>query len=425
MSDSSGFQTSLWAATAPDAPQTERFIGEVQTDVLIIGGGFTGCSTALHLAKKNVDVIVLEGAEVGFGGSGRNIGLVNAGLWLNPSVVVERLPKPFGDRIIAGLGQAPAIVRQIASDYGIQCDIGSKGVMKAAHSRAAMKDIEKLVAEWHRLGEPVEVLSKSDMASALGTSRVEGGLIDHRTFTIQPLAYARGLAAAALKEGARIYTSSRVVSLQQHESRWIARTAEGHVVADKVLVSTGAYSSELIPDMVDSFVPAGCFALATKELPDEMRAGVLPGQSAFFDSRPAMHFARYDRTNRLIVGTLGWLPASGDAVSWGKKVLKGYFPQLGNVAFDFAWTGNIDFTDNHLPWLSRPAPGLYAIGGFNGRGIGPGTYWGQILADWLTTLPDAELPLPVGPIKRVRFKKAKQAFYSTAFWAARTKERLL
>ena len=425
MSDCSGLQTSLWAATAPQAPATEKLVEHMKTDVLIVGGGFTGCSTALHLARKNVEVILLESAEIGFGGSGRNIGLVNAGLWLDPEVVLRRLPAPYGERILAGLGAAPALVKEIADRHGISCSPGGRGVMKMAHSPAASKAVAGLVRQWRDRGAPVEFVPKQQLDEALGTRRSCGGLADHRTFTIQPLGYARGLAAAAQAAGARIHTESRVSSLTQSEARWTATTAEGSVSAERVVVCTGAYSTDLIPGLASAFTPAGCFALATRPLPKRLRSQILPDGAAFFDSRPAMHFARYDDTHRLIIGTLGWLPPHKAAVGWGLKVLGHYFPQLSDVAFDFAWTGNIDFTDDHIPWISRPAPGLHAIGGFNGRGIGPGTFWGAVLAEWLTGLPDEDLPLPVRPIRPIPFNRAKKAFYSSTFWTARTQMRHL
>lgn len=377
MVDTSGRQTSLWAATEPIAPDTDALHALKHIEVLITDDGFTGCYAALHLTKNYVGTIVLDRAQVDFGGSGQNIGLVNAGLWLSPSVVVSRLQKPYAERTLGGLGTAPELVRDVANEYDISCDI-SRGVMKAAHSRAAMKDVTNLVDEWQQRGQSVDLMTTEQMSAALA-SRGEEGMFDNRTFTIQPPAFARGLAAAAIAEGAVIHTSSWGVALEKHSTQWGARNAEGDVTADKVIVCTGAYSSGLIPGMEQSFVAAGCVEIATRPLSVKEMETVLPGQAAFFDSRPAMHFARYDRTNRLIARTSGWLPPDCETMQWTRKFLKPYLPQLGSIEFDFAWPGNIDFTDDHLPWVSRPEQGLYAIGGFMGRGIGPRTFWSKAL----------------------------------------------
>lgn len=418
--DTSGLQTSLWGATAPPAPPTGKLLGSHRAEVLVVGGGFTGCSTALHLAKAGTDVIVLEGSEIGFGASGRNVGMVNAAPSLPPSEVLRRLPAPFGERLLDGLASSPALVRSLVAEHGIECGIGARGIVKIAHSRAGLSGIRELVAQWRARGAAIDLLTAEEIAQTTGRAHSFGGMIDHRNFILQPLGYVRGLAAAAIAAGARIFTESRVIGLSRVGAAWVARTALGSVSAEKVLVCTGAYSTDLIPGMVSSYTPIGCFLVATTPLSEDMRRFALPERDiSFIDSQRALHSARYDDSQRLIVGALGWLPGGRSAESWARRTLRGFFPKLPDVQFDFAWTGNIDLTDDHLPWLARPQANLFAIGGFNGRGIGAGTYWGGVLSAWLRGLPDDELPLPVGPMPRIRFRRLKQTFYSNAFRAAR------
>lgn len=409
---------SLWMATALPAPPSDKLSGSHRTAVLIVGGGFTGCSTALHLAKAGTDVLVLEGSEIGFGASGRNVGMVNAALSLTPREVLDRLPAPFGERLLQGLATSPALVRALAFEHGIDCDIGGRGIVKVAHSRAGLRTIRETVTQWKARGAPVDLLTSDEIAQATGRTNSFGGMIDHRNFILQPLSYVRGLCTAAIAAGARIFTQSRVLELSRVGADWVARTPSGSVIAEKVLICTGAYSTDLIPGMVKSFTPVGCFLLATRPLGEELRGFALPHREiSFIDSQHPLHFARYDSTYRLIVGTLGCLPEGSFAAGWARKTLRDFFPKLPAVQLDFAWAGNIDVTDDHLPWLSRPQANLYAIGGFNGRGIGAGTYWGRVLCAWLRGMPDEELPLPVKPIPHVRFRRVKQALYSNAFRA--------
>jgi glycine/D-amino acid oxidase-like deaminating enzyme len=164
--DKSGLQTSLWAATAPPAPPTAKLVGSHRAAVLIIGGGFTGCSTALYLAKAGTDVVVLEGSEIGFGASGRNVGMVNAALSLNPKGILRRLPAPFGERLLDGLAASPALVRALAAEHEIDCNIGGRGIVKVAHSRAGMRGVRETVAQWQARGSPIDLLSKEEMTRA-------------------------------------------------------------------------------------------------------------------------------------------------------------------------------------------------------------------------------------------------------------------
>lgn len=418
--DTSGLQTSLWGATARPAPPTAKLLGSHRTAVLIVGGGFTGCSTALHLAKAGTDVIVLEGSEIGFGASGRNVGMVNAAPSLLPAEVLRRLPAPFGERLLNGLATSPALVRSLVAEHDIECSIGGRGIVKVAHSRAGLSGIREMVAQWRARGAAIDLLTPEEIAQVTGRKHSFGGMIDHRNFILQPLSYVRGLGAAAIAAGARIFTESRVVGLSRVGAHWMARTALGTVIAEKVLVCTGAYSTDLIPGLVSSFTPVGCFLLATTPLREDIRRCALPDRDiSFIDSQRALHFARCDDSQRLIVGALGWLPEARSAEGWARRTLRDFFPQLPDVQFDFAWTGNIDLTDDHLPWLARPQPNLHAIGGFNGRGIGAGTYLGGVLSAWLRGLPDDELPLPVKLMPRIRFRRIKQTFYSNAFKATR------
>jgi glycine/D-amino acid oxidase-like deaminating enzyme len=146
---------------------------------------------------------------------------------------------------------------------------------------------------------------------------------------------------------------------------------------------------------------------------------------ALWDTSPSLLTLRYDRDYRLLVGNLGWLPSARSGHRWAMSVLHSAFPQVGNVRSTHGWSGTLDFTDDHMPWLARPMPNVYMVGGFNGRGIGPGAYWGGILADWAMGLPDADLPVPVTGPPDIRFRSAKRHVFSTAFRISRKTSQLL
>jgi glycine/D-amino acid oxidase-like deaminating enzyme len=424
MSLDTSLQESIWAKTAAPV-HFPIFDGKSRAQVAIVGGGYTGCVAALKLAERGVDVVLLEGREIGWGGSGRNSGLVNAGLWLNPSDIAGHFGEVYGDRLIRGLANTPSMVRELIERHSIDCDAGRPGMVKAAHTNSALSKIGETARQWKSLGAAVDLLDADGIAKLTGTRHYPGGLLDHRSFTIEPLAYARGLAKAASKAGARLFVESPVHTLEPLSQGIRVGTNRGDVAADRVIVATGAYDSKLVRGMERGFVPLGYFLFATEPLTANLREVVLPGKMALWDTSPSLLTLRYDRDYRLLVGNLGWLPSARSGHRWAMSVLHSAFPQVGNVRFTHGWSGTLDFTDDHMPWLARPMPNVYMVGGFNGRGIGPGAYWGGILADWAMGLPDADLPVPVTGPPDIRFRSAKRHVFSTAFRISRKTSQLL
>jgi len=410
-------QDSLWYASAPPAPAAPPLAGAVRADVAIIGGGFTGCSAALHLAQAGARVVLLEADEIGFGGSGRNAGLVNAGLWLDPDEVERRVGPEHGARLVAALGDAPKLVFALIERYAIACDLRRHGVMRVAHSAGALAGLKEHAAQWLRRGvAAIEVLERAATEAALGSPRYCGAIIDHRSATIQPLGYVRGLAGAALTEGAALHGGTRALAIERAGSAWCVRTARGAVSADHVIVATNAYSDELWPGLRQSTIPIGCFMFATEPLGPNRARLVLPAERAVYDTQRAMYFARLDRDRRLILGSLGYptgRPAGG--VAWPRRVLARLFPQLGEVGWDYHWSGTIGFTPDHIPRLHEPAPGVLVALGYNGRGIAPGTFLGSTLAKRALGLAAGDLPLPVTPVRPIALRALRQRFYQTAF----------
>jgi glycine/D-amino acid oxidase-like deaminating enzyme len=424
MAYNSNLHDSLWANNAPpiNLPSLQH---RTRGQVVVIGGGYTGCVAALKLADRGIDVVLLEAKEIGWGGSGRNSGLVNAGLWLDPSAVEDHLGEAYGQRLVKGLSNTPAMVRELIERHEIDCDVSRSGIVKAAHRPAALGKIEETVRQWQSLSAPVELLSSTEISRLTGTAAYPGGLLDHRSFTIEPLAYARGLAQAATMAGARLFVESPVCKIEPTANGVRVTTNRAEVVADRAIVATGAYDDQLIKGMQRAFVPLSYFLFATEPLSENLRQAVLPGKIAIWDTSPSLLTLRYDRHFRLLVGNLGWLPSAPKGHKWALSVVKSTFPQIGDIRFTHGWSGMIDFTNDHIPWLARPMPNVHMVGGFNGRGIGPGAYWGAILADWVAGMPDDSLPVPVNGPPAVRLRSIKQYFYSTAFQVSRVTDYLL
>ena len=322
----------LWEITAPPAPPTSPLKGEVRADVAIVGCGYTGLSTALHLAEAGAKVVALEAVEIGFGGAGRNVGLVNAGMWLAPDEIVKRLGSDYGERLLNLLGGGPAEVYAMVEKHGVDCELVRNGTLHCAIGRSGLAKIEERARQWSARGAPVKVLSREETARRIGVDIYAGSLLDSRAGTIQPLAYARGLAQAAIAAGAAIHTLSPVRSAERAGKLWRLTAGEGTVAADWVVVATDAYAEgSPWPQGKREQVRVPYFNFATRPLAPELAASILPGREGCWDTRLIMNSFRFDRAGRLLFGSIGALRLAGLKVhrAWAARAVRKTFPQIG------------------------------------------------------------------------------------------------
>jgi glycine/D-amino acid oxidase-like deaminating enzyme len=405
----------LWEITAPPAPPTSPLRAEVRADVAIIGCGYTGLSAALHLAEAGARVVALEAVEIGFGGAGRNVGLVNAGMWLAPDEIVARLGADYGERLLQLLGDGPSEVEALVNKHGVECEFVRNGTLHCAVGRSGLAKIEERQAQWSARGAPVKILSREETARRIGVDIYAGSLLDLRAGTIQPLAYARGLAHAALAAGAAIHTRSAVRSAERVGKVWRLKTDGGNVAADWIVVATDAYAEGgLWLEGKREQIRVPYFNFATRPLAPEFAASILPGREGCWDTRMIMNSFRFDHAGRLLFGSIGALRFAGLEVhrAWAKRALNKTFPQIGEVEFEAQWYGMMGMTSNALPRFHRLGPNVVSFCGYNGRGIGTGTVFGRLLADHvLGRLKEKDLPLPVTEPDAPALPAIKEAYY--------------
>jgi len=406
----------LWERTAAAAPATSPLQGKATADVVIVGGGFTGLSTALHLAESGAKVTVLEAVEIGYGASGRNVGLVNAGMWVMPADILAELGAVHGERILNLLGNAPAQVWAMIDKYGIDCEAVRSGTLHCAVGSAGFEELKERARQWQDRGAPVSLLDAREAAGRIGTTAYAGALHDRRAGTIQPLAYVRGLARAAMAAGATIHTSSPVTGTEDANGTWTVRTADGSVSAKWIVVATDAYTAGAWPEVRREQVHLPYFNFATRPLSDNLRKSILPNREGCWDTREVLSSFRFDREGRLVFGSVGALRGTGTAIhrAWAHRALRKIFPQIGEVEFESEWYGLIGLTSNNLPRFHRFARNVVGFCGYNGRGIAPGTVFGQVLAGHiLGRIAEADLPLPVTEPDRPSFPAIREAYYET------------
>ncbi|NKN39218.1 FAD-binding oxidoreductase [Agrobacterium sp. a22-2] len=404
----------LWEKTAPEPPVTVPLTDDARADVVIVGGGYTGISAALHLASAGSRVILLEAKEIGFGGAGRNVGLINAGMWVMPDDLPGELGPVHGERLLDLLGNGPSVVMDLIETHGIACELQKAGTLHCAVGAAGFKEIEQRAAQWQKRGAPVEVLNAAETASRIGTEGYSGSLLDRRAGTLQPLAYVRGLAHAAVKAGAVLHTGSEVTATERQGTGWRVRTHRGSVSADWIVVATDAYSTGPWEKVRTEQVLLPYFNLATRPLGDNLRRTILPGNEGCWDTKEVLSSFRMDEAGRLVFGSVGALRGTGSAIhkAWARRSLKQLFPQLGDVDFESEWYGRIGMTANALPRFHKFAPNVVGFSGYNGRGIAPGTVFGKVLARHiLGELPESDLPLPLTDPRDPPFRTLKETWY--------------
>lgn len=401
----------LWEKTAPAAPPTTVLTGDRAADVVVVGGGYTGLSAALHLAEAGAGVVLLEAAEVGFGGAGRNVGLVNAGMWVMPDTLVGTLGQARGEALLDLLGGAPRRVFDLIEKHGIACEAVRRGTLHCAVGKSGLQELRKRSAQWLRRGAPVELLDASQTLEKTGTAAFTGSLLDRRAGTIQPLAYARGLAQAAMAAGAAVHTGSRVQTIGRAGPKWRLATAGGSVTAEQVVVATDAYSEAPWSGLRSEQVRLPYFNFATEPLSDDLQRKILPERQGAWDTKSVLSSFRLDQAGRLVFGSVGALRGTGLAVhrAWAKRALRKLYPEIGSLRFEAEWFGMIGMTDDNLPRFHRLDHNVLTICGYNGRGIAPGTVFGRCLAELaLGKMRDDDCPLPCTTPRDARFRIVRE-----------------
>lgn len=409
---------SLWAATAPPGPALTPLAGDVTTDVVIIGAGFTGLSTAIHLRESGVETLVLEAAEPGWGASGRNNGQVIPTLsGHDPSAMTQR-HGAAGERFNALLRDSAQYLFDLVRKYGIPAEAEQAGWVQPVHSPGRFKLAEKRVREWSALGAPVELLDRDAMAGMLGSTAWFGGFWNRTGGHINPLALARGMAEVALKLGAVIHSRSPAALMRHENGRWVVKTANGSITARALILATNAYTGEiesgLAPDIANEVIPVLSWQMATKPVSDNIAKTIIPDRQAMSDTHRELYFARWDARNRLVTGGAAVFPGEGGfnlRADVGAR-LKRLWPQLGEVEFDYVWSGYIGMTPDNLlkpqvpgfPRIHRLGPDAYGWVGCNGRAVALSISLGRELALATRGVAAETLALPFSEPKAQPFR---------------------
>jgi gamma-glutamylputrescine oxidase len=415
------YPQSYYAASANPVPARPELQGEVQTDVCVIGAGYTGLSTALFLLENGFKVTVLEAAGVGFGASGRNGGqIVNS--YSRDIDVIERTVGAQQAQLLGRMAfEGGRILRERIATYDIQCDLKDGGVFAALTSKQ-MGHLEAQKRLWERYGHTqLELLDGKRIREVVASENYIGGLLDMSGGHIHPLNLALGEAAAVESLGGTIYEHSPALRIERGANP-VVHTPQGRVKAKFLVVAGNAYLGDLVPELAAKSMPCGTQVVATEPLSDALANSLLPQDYCVEDCNYLLDYYRLTADKRLIFG--GGVvygardPANIEALI-RPNIVKA-FPQLKEVKIDYAWTGNFSLTLSRLPQMGRLGDNIYYSQGCSGHGVTYTHLAGKVLAeairgqaerfDAFASLP--HYPFPGGQVLRVPFTALGAWYYS-------------
>lgn len=404
----------LWSKLVDDVPQYTNIQNDKNVDVCVIGAGFTGLSAAIHLAEKGYRVAVLEANCIGAGGSGRNVGLVNAGTWAQPDELNKFMGEKAGEKLTNALGTAPKLVFDTIDRFNINAQDTRTGNLHMAHNRDGEDDVDIRYQQLSRRGADVEVLTGSKCHEYCGTTSINKALLDKRAGTINPYAYVTGLAKTATRLGVEIFEQSSVSGIVKQDQKWCVQTQNATITAEKVVIATNAYTEGEWNDILKTIYFVQYYQIASEPLTSPQANKILPYRNGSWDTRLALSSIRRDKDGRLLFGTVGaYQGKSGIYQSWANLMKDKYFPNLGNVKWQYQWTGKFGFTTDHIMRIFEPAPGIVAATAYNGRGITTGTLMGKAFAQYLQDGDREKLPLPFAQLEdhQLSFRNARALMY--------------
>ncbi|MCW7543563.1 FAD-binding oxidoreductase [Aurantimonas litoralis] len=370
-----------WYEDSVERPTFPALDGSRKVDVLVVGGGFTGLSAALHLARTGVDVAVLEAHRFGDGASGRNGGQMGTGQRLWPMEIEAAYGFERSKALFDLAEEAKAHLTEFITANGIDADY-REGQLSVVHKRRYLKDYRAQVEELTtRYAYPhVSFMDADETADRLGSRRYFGGIRDTGTGHINPMKLVVGSARVAAEAGAQLFENSHVERLDRRDGRFVAVTAHGEVSAERVLIATNAYGGGLDPQVDAHVMPIGSFIGATEPLTDP--DAVLPGGESCDDSRFVVRYFRKSGDGRLLFGGReAYTSATGDIGRHIRKQIAEVYPHLADVRLSHAWGGSVGITMERLPYVRSLAPGITTIGGFSGHGVMLANFAGRLYAE--------------------------------------------
>lgn len=383
-----------------------------RADIVVIGAGFTGLSAARTLAKRGVNVVVLEANTIGWGASSRNGGMVLTGLKLSPEILSKRYGMELTRRMYAASLESIDLVEALVRDEGIDCNFSRCGHLEVAckpsHFDCYARSVELIAKEFNH---ELRIIPQKELATEIGSSIYFGGIVDETSVGVNPALYVAGLGAAALRAGATVHENVRVQSIgfrkvQNGSGGFEIQTNRGAISAAKVMVATSGYTSAATPALQKRVIPIGSFIITTETLSEALAHELSPRNRMIYDSKHYLHYYRLTPDNRVLFGgRAAFFPETSNTIRRSAEILRRemieVFPQLRDSKIEYAWGGTLDFCFDTMPHAGE-FEGLHYALGYAGHGVAMATYLGQKMAEKIcgdqVDIPYASIPFPGAPL---------------------------
>ncbi len=377
------YPPSLYAETCPPLEPFPQLKGQARADVAVVGGGYTGLSAALHLARRGYDVALIEAQRVGFGASGRNGGQLGSGQRQEVDWLEKHLGRDTARRLWDLAEEAKALVRDLAAEAGVTV---RDGIAHAGRNRAEVDHAAKLAEHLarHYGYDRVQVLDRAGLADLIGSDAYAGGDLDRGAGHLSPLALALGMARLAAGAGVRIHEGTHVHRIEHGRTggKSVVHCDTGKIACDHVILAGNGYLGRLDARIAARVMPINNYIVATEPL-GESFPEILPRMSAVADTKFVVNYWRLDGQRRLVFGggeTVGYRFPK-DIFRTVRPHLLSVYPQLRDVRLTHAWGGTLAITMNRMPCFARPAPNCLSAGGYSGHGVGIATLAGRLMAE--------------------------------------------
>ncbi len=403
-------ELNYWLTTVPMPASPAQALPE-SADVAIIGAGFTGLSAALALAKRGVNVVVLESETLGWGASSRNGGMVLTGLKLGVNELISRYGREISRRMYAASLESIATVERIVKDENIACDFARTGHLEVACKKTHFDDYARQVEVIAReFNHQLRVVPREQLQSEIGSSIYYGGMVDEISAGLNPARYVAGLGAAAMRAGAQICERTRVQNIERQARSgapgFRINSSRGGIWARNVLVGTSGYTGAATPALRKKIIPIGSFIITTQVLSESLARELSPRNRQIYDSKNYLYYYRRTPDNRMLFGgRAAFFPETDQTIRKSAEILRTgmteVFPQLRDTRVEYVWGGTLDFCFDMMPHAGQ-TDGIYFALGYAGHGVAMATYQGEKMAEWIgegkTDNPFAQISFPGAPL---------------------------
>lgn len=395
---------SYWAESRNHQQKRNQLKGNKHTDVVIIGAGFTGLSTAYHLEKEGINTIVVEQESVGWGASGRNGSLMLIGY----KKTMMQIAKKHGIHVAQEMLQLSLdgidLVKDIIDEHDIDCEFTHHGSFTAAYKPSHLEKLKREQEFMHdKLNYENTIIEPKDTRSEIDSPLYHGGLIDPNSHYFHPLNYTIGLANAVENLGGTIYEKSGVTSIEYTDDGVTVHTDKGKVFAENIVIATNGYASDIDKKLKRSIIPMTSHMLATEPLGEELANRLIPKRRGIFDTKNILYYFRMSEDNRLLFGGRIQGKESNQLYDKLRDYMLDVFPQLNAYKTDYTWGGKTAVTMDFMPRIGQLQNKAYFVTGYTGHGVSLATLMGKIIASSIVEESKGKSFLETLPIQRVPF----------------------